>query len=257
MCLILFAYKAHPEMKLIMAANRDEFYQRPAAQARWWEDKANVLAGRDLQANGTWLGVSREGRIAALTNYREPGNLISHAPSRGALVSDFLTGTETPADYLATLHPKGSQYNGYNLLTGTPDTLHYHSNRAGEPRKLEPGVYGLSNHILDTPWPKVRSGKSTLRAALLKNALETDQWFEMLQNPELAPDSQLPDTRISTEWERMLSAMFIQGESYGTRVSSLLMIDNQNNVYFEERAYIPKAAPVIHQFTVPLLLKYP
>lgn len=255
MCLILFAYKVHPEMKLIMAANRDEFYERPTARMSWWEDAPNILAGRDLQAGGTWMGVSREGRLAALTNYREPGNLISNAPSRGALVTDFLTGAESPEDYLASLHSRGSQYNGYNLLTGTPDSLCYHSNRAGKPSELEPGIYGLSNHILDTPWPKVRSGKSTLKN-LLDISLETDPWFEMLQNPAIAPDSQLPDTRISTEWERMLSAMFIESESYGTRVSSLLMIDNQNNVYFEERAYMPNTTPVIHRFTVPILLKH-
>ena len=249
MCLILFAYQAHPLYPLIVAANRDEFYDRPAARAGWWEHQPGLLAGKDLQAGGAWMGVHRSGRFAAITNYREPGKVIAGAPSRGDLVTAYLAGNGSPEAYLHDLSVRGGQYNGFNLLTGDAGQLHYYSNRAGKPQALTPGIYGLSNHLLNTPWPKIRKGKARL-THLLSTHFGPENLFEILLDRNMAPDHQLPETGVSMEWERMLSAMFIQSPVYGTRVSSVLMVDRHGEVYFEERAYIPKGEPVTARFSL-------
>lgn len=247
MCLILFAYQVHPEYKLVMAANRDEFYERPTARANWWSENPDLLAGKDLQAGGTWLGMNKSGRFAALTNYREPGKVIPDAPSRGALATDFLTQEEAPAAYFDALYAQGHAYNGFNLLAGNADQLWHYSNRAGRPALLMPGIYGLSNHLLNTPWPKIRRGRDQL-TQVLKSAFSAEDLFGLLRDKQVAPVQQLPDTGLSLEWEETLSAMFIESPTYGTRVSSVLMIDHQNQVFFEERAYMPEGAPAVFQF---------
>ncbi len=157
MCLIVFAWRQHPDFPLIVAANRDEFYERPTLAADFWADHPEVLGGRDLKEMGTWLGITRKGRFAALTNYRDPLHVRADAPSRGWLVRDFLTGERGAEDYLARLRDRGAAYNGFSLILGDAAGLYYYSNRGEEgPAALAPGVYGLSNHLLDTPWPKVR-----------------------------------------------------------------------------------------------------
>lgn len=242
MCLIIFAYKNHPTYNLVLAANRDEYYERPTSPAAFWEDFPGVLAGRDLKAGGTWLGVTGSGRFAAITNYRDPSFITANPRSRGRIVSDFLCGTESPNDYLAGLARTAGFYNGYNFLAGDVDSLWYFSNTTGQARELSPGLYGLSNHLLDTPWPKVRQGKEAMDRALQATRLHPEEVFGFLANKTLAPESALPHTGVDREWERILSPAFIISPGYGTRSSSLLTIDRSQTVRFTERTYFPGSA---------------
>ncbi len=240
MCLILLANDVHPDYRLILVANRDEFYDRPTAPAGLWQESPCVLAGRDLHGWGSWLGVTRTGRLAALSNYREPQAHRHNAPSRGKLVSDYLGGDTPPAAYLAMLQERAAGYNGFNLMVGDGAGLSYFSNRQGAPRRLSAGIYGLSNHLLDTPWPKVVRGREAL-AALLANegALEPEACFALLADRSVAPDQLLPVTGVGLELERALSAIFIATPTYGTRASTLVFIDRQNNLTFLERSFGP------------------
>ncbi len=222
MCLIALAWQAHPEFPLIVAANRDEFYGRPALPARFWEDAPSVLAGRDLEAGGTWLGVTRQGRFAALTNYREPG-AAKGMRSRGLLVSRFLEGHDTPHDHAQTVAAEGSEYSGFSLLLGTPDSLVAVSNRGLAPTRMAPGIHGLSNHLLDTPWPKVEKAKAGLAAALHAPVME-EALLGMLADAEPAAEPRLPDTGVGLAMERLLSPLFIRSSGYGTRVSTVLQL---------------------------------
>lgn len=237
MCLILLAYKTHPSYPLILAANRDEFYDRPSAPADFWEERPDVLAGRDLKEGGTWLGITKKGRLAALTNYRDPLFIRPDAPSRGWLVRDFLCGTESPVRYLKDLSARAGRYNGFSLLFGDVSGLRFFSNRDGS-SPLTPGLYGLSNRLLDTDWPKVRRGKERL-AALLSHAEVPDPegLFSLLADRARPEDSDLPDTGIGLEWERILSSIFIASPVYGTRSSILLMVDRRGRVMFMERVF--------------------
>lgn len=234
MCLILFAYEAHPDYRLILAANRDEFYERPTEPAAFWEDDSGVLAGRDLRCGGTWLGMTRAGRFAAVTNYRGPDEQRPDAPSRGALVASFLRAHEAPDAFLARLAPKADRYNGFNLLAGDAQHLYYFSNRAAAVRRLSAGVYGLSNDLLDTPWPKVEAGKAALRR-VLEGPVTTEALLALLADPAPAPDERLPDTGVGLEWERVLSPRFIATPAYGTRSSTVLLIGYDGRVTFVER----------------------
>lgn len=243
MCLALIAHHTHPRYRLILAANRDEFYERPTAAAAFWADDPNVLAGRDLEKGGTWLGVTRSGRIAVVTNYREGGANRADARSRGLLVSGFLQGEERPAEYLEKLRPDDSEYNGYNLVVGDGDDLYYHSNRTGEILQLHDGVYGLSNDLLDTPWPKVKRSKETLFGLLeLDGAALIDGMFDMLADHSRPEDGQLPDTGIGIEWERLLSAAFIVSPDYGSRSSTVVLLDKEGRGTFVERSFGPDGA---------------
>lgn len=240
MCLILFAYEAHPSYRLVVAANRDEFRERPTAAANFWDDAPDVLAGRDLSRGGTWLGVTRGGRFAAVTNYRDSRAPDPDAPSRGHLVGDFLKGRETPAGYLSRIAAVGGQFNGFNLLAGDADSLHYYSNRGGPPRPLAPGVYGLSNHLLDTPWPKVEAGKRALSALISAGEdLGPETLLQLLASRERAEDSRLPDTGVGVEVERALSPLFIDGPRYGTRSSTVLLAGRDGRSEFVERSFAP------------------
>ena len=252
MCFIVLAYRHHPRYRLVLATNRDEFYARPAAPAAFWDEAPTTLAGRDLQGGGTWMGVTRTGRVAALTNVREPGRHAQDAPTRGMLVADFLAGTLEPRAYLDALHPQADRYNGFNLLLGDTQNLFYFGNRATGIRVLEPGLYGLSNHLLDTPWPKVVKGKAALDAALNADVVDPEALFALLADTQQAPDDALPDTGVGLPWERMLSPIFIESPTYGTRVSTIILIDHQGRVTFAERAYAPGAngePPVTRRFT--------
>ena len=242
MCLILFSYRKHPRYRLILAANRDEFYDRPTESAGFWEEDGNILAGKDLKLGGTWLGITRNGRFAAITNYREPGSFKPDAPSRGKLVSGFLEGTAAPCDYLRAVAVSAGKYNGFNILVGDTDRLCYFSNRNGGVKELAPGLYGLSNHLLDTPWPKVKLGKRLLGAAL-DGDFRPDELFRILRNSIRPDDSQLPDTGIGLDWERVLSTVFIKSPVYGTRSSTLVTVDYGGSVEFTERVFNSHPGP--------------
>lgn len=242
MCLILLAWYAHPDYPLVVAANRDEFFVRRTAAADYWQDAPDVLAGRDLEAGGTWLGVTRSGRFAALTNYRDPARSKTGAPSRGELVSRFLAGGQDPQAYLSELESGADRYNGFNLVFGDLDGLWCFSNCGEGEQALAPGVYGLSNHLLDTPWPKVARGKSALNAAL--QALPDEApLFSLLRDDRIAPDETLPRTGVSPEWERLLSAAFVHSPQYGTRSATVLLRDLSGRVRFVEQGFLPDASP--------------
>ena len=239
MCLIVFAWKLIPGAPLIAAANRDEFYDRPAAPASWWDDHPQVYAGRDLRGGGTWLGVSRAGRFAALTNIRAPSERRDGAPSRGALVAKYLAGEDTPSEYVARIKARTDDFNGFNLLIGDDHTMIWYSNRDhgdarnGEP--LEPGIYGLSNDRLDAPWPKVVRTKAQFASMLCQGAPE-DAYFDMLSDTTRASDCRLPKTGVSLEMERLLSAVCIESPTYGTRVSTVVQLRADKSVSLDERA---------------------
>lgn len=236
MCLILLAWRVHPDYPLVVAANRDEFFARPTAPLAFWNEAPQVLAGRDLEAGGTWMGLTRGGRFAALTNYRAPEHHLPGRPSRGKLVADFLTGRETAADYLAGSAAYGRACNGYNLLVGDGERLYWASNVADESRELVPGIYGLSNHLLDTPWPKVGAGRTALAAAL---ELLPDErgLFELLADDRIHPDAVLPQTGVALDWERLLSAAFIRSPDYGTRASTVLCVTADGHASVDEQTW--------------------
>ncbi len=236
MCLIVFAHRAHPAFRLVVAANRDEWFQRPTAPAGFWADVPEIFAGRDLEQHGTWLGVTTTGRFAAITNFRDPGSHRAAAPSRGRLVSDFLRAGVAPKAYLERLRPDAASYNGFSLLVGDRASLCYFSNRGGEIRALEPGVYGLSNHLLDVPWPKVQIGKARL-AGRLEDGLDADALLALLDDTGNAPDGELPRTGVGVEWERKLSALRIVADGYGTRSSTGLVIDAEGGIAIAERSF--------------------
>ena len=240
MCLIVLAWQVHPEYPLIVTANRDEFFARPSAPASFWTDHPDVLAGRDRQAGGTWLGVTRCGRFAALTNYREGGRQDPDAPSRGALVADFLSGQDDPQRYLEALAQHGEQYNGFNLFVGDGQRLFYYANRGAGWRALEPGIYGLSNHLIDTPWPKLSAAKAAFSAALTQLPV-TAPFFDLLADREIVADANLPETGVALEWERILSAIFVSSPAYGTRASTLLTMTRNGQVTLTERRFGPGA----------------
>jgi uncharacterized protein with NRDE domain len=238
-CTLLLAWQVDPARPLIVAANRDEFRARPTAAARFWPEAPQLLAGRDLQAGGTWLGVTRQGRFAALTNVREPRVKPAHgAPSRGRLVVDFLRGTQAPAEYLAGVD--AGAYAGFNLVVGDMDTLWYLSNRSGEPRALAPGVHGVSNAGLDTPWPKVHSGRAALGELVRTGPVMPGTLLALLADRTMAEDAGLPDTGVGLAMERLLSPLFITGPVYGTCSSTVVVFHGDGRVSFVERTMGPE-----------------
>jgi uncharacterized protein with NRDE domain len=237
MCLIFVAVDAHPIYRVVIAANRDEYYSRPSAPASFWPDAPQVLAGRDLLAGGTWLGATRTGRIAALTNYRDPASHNADAPSRGCLVSDFLLGRESPVSYLEQISLDAHRYNGFNLLVGQNAHFYHYSNRSGKICALDPGIHGLSNHLLDTPWPKVEKGKQALHALLAPENINKEDLSLFLLDRTVAPDERLPDTGAGLEMERMLAPIFIASPGYGTRSSTVILLDRAGMVSFIEKSY--------------------
>ena len=240
MCLLLAAHERHSDYRLIIAANRDEFYDRPAAAAAFWDDHADILGGRDLQGGGTWLAVNRAGAFAAITNVRRPTS--NDAPrSRGLIVNDYLTRTRTAQAFVDTLVETGHHYEGFNVLAGDATSLAWYSNRVEESEMLSPGIYGLSNHLLDTPWPKVTRIKADfLNAQTLSEAELIEALFASLGNGEQAPDEDLPDTGFSLEFERFLAPIFVTGEAYGTRCSTIVLITYSGHLTFIERRFGPE-----------------
>jgi uncharacterized protein with NRDE domain len=235
MCLILFAFEAHPHYRLILAANRDEFYRRPTDPLHFWQDEPAILAGRDLEAGGTWLGITRAGRWAAVTNYRDPRRIIFDPLSRGDLVRNYLSGQESPEHYLRRLQDRAAHYNGFSLLVGDGSTLFYYCSQGNGIQRLTPGLYGMSNRLLDTPWPKILQGKRRLKAILADHKLiESADLLPVLTDRTIAEDHHLPDTGIGIEKERMLSPAFITSPDYGTRSSSVLTLTPKGAVHFTE-----------------------
>ncbi len=238
MCLLVLAWKTHPRYRLILAGNRDEFHDRPAAPLSWWQDDPRILAGRDLKASGTWLGVARSGRFGVLTNYRDLQAPIEGAPTRGGLVTRFLTGATSPKEFLDDLRGAAPRYSGFNLLVGGPRALYYFSNRGpNAPRVLEPGVYGLSNHLLDTPWPKLKRTRERFAELLAQSDVRADDLFAMLNDRTQAADDELPSTGLPADWERLVSSPFILNERYGTRCSSVLLVDRNGRSILHERRF--------------------
>ncbi|HZN23516.1 MAG TPA: NRDE family protein [Burkholderiales bacterium] len=243
MCLILFAARAHAEYPLIVAANRDESYSRPAAPAGFWDDDPRVCAGRDLQHGGTWLGLSKEGRFAAITNYRQRPRSARGEHSRGKLTRDFLTGAQLPARYVRDVEHRAAAYTGFSLIVGDLNELWFYSNRGNGPQRITDGVHGLSNHLLDEPWPKVRGGIAALQSLLHAGEAElTQTLFRVLADRAPAPDHLLPSTGLELERERAVSAAFIPGATYGTRASTVVLVGADGRVVFLERRFGPEGA---------------
>ena len=260
MCLIVFAFDEHPDYQLILGANRDEFHARPTKPARFWKDHPHVLAGRDEKAGGTWMGVTRSGAWAAITNVRNPGSHDPDAPSRGRLVADYLAHEPDPSAYLEQVD--ADAYNGFNLLVGTPGETRYLSNAGNGIRPLEPGIHGLSNRLLNAPWPKVEAARAGLRdldlpgTTALGPPSASDEppeagdarlpdgredpvaaVLDLLDDREPFPDETLPDTGVGLETERMLSPIFIESNGYGTRSSTVLLIGRDGTVTFAEKTF--------------------
>lgn len=233
MCLIVVGWRAHPDYPLVVAANRDEFFARPSTFAGRWPDAPSVIGGLDLEAGGTWLGVTDSGRFAAVTNVREPG-MAKGKRSRGDLTRRFLTGNECAADFASAIDRNA--YSGFNLLLGDGETLYYASNRDGAPRPLAPGIYGLSNHLLDSPWPKLVKARTAFSDAL--PALpDTTGLFELLADETIVADDRLPNTGVPLAWERLLSAVFVRSPDYGTRASTVFWQRQNGKTHFEERSF--------------------
>ena len=253
MCLIFVAWRHHSRYPLIIAANRDEFYVRPTAQAHFWEDAPHVLAGRDGKCGGTWFGITRGGRFAAVTNFRDPTLRNDDARSRGQLVRDYLTGDAAPAEYLAAVSRQDAAYGPFNLVVGDSAGVRYYSSRTHEMRALAPGLFGLSNRFLDTPWPKVAKGKEAMAQRLSSVSVRPEALFEVLADRSRPPDEALPDTGVGIEWERTLSPAFIVSPTYGTRSSTVVTVDRTARVRFIERSWTADGGEVsvaAYDFTI-------
>jgi len=243
MCLLVLALDAHPRYRLVVAANRDEFHRRPSAPADFWPERPELVAGRDLEAGGTWLGLTRGGRFAALTNFREPGRHRPGAPSRGALAAEFLQGSSPPLAFLAELRGQARDYNGFSLVVGDRDALAYLSNRGPGPLALAPGVHGLSNHLLDTPWPKVERSRARLAALLSGRKVDPEELLELLSDRTVAPDAELPSTGLPLELERRLSPPMVVAPDYGTRCSTAVLVGRDDRVRLVEQSFGPNGEP--------------
>jgi uncharacterized protein with NRDE domain len=273
-CLALVALNAHPSLPLVVAANRDEFHSRTAAPAHWWEE--GVLAGRDLAGGGTWFGVTRKGRWGLVTNFREGVPRDPTAPSRGQLVIQALAHNDSPIVRAAAIARDGARYHGFNLLTGDVEiprprpspsgreeiseslrqyegAAAHTSNRTSGAVALSSGIHGLSNHLLDTPWPKVVRSRARMAAALERGAPNVAALFELLGDRQQAKASILPSTGLSSRWEQLLSSPFIVDAQYGTRCSTVLMIDTEGDVRFVERSFDAEGrltGEVAHEFAL-------
>ncbi|MFQ3206140.1 MAG: hypothetical protein ACI9IT_000274 [Glaciecola sp.] len=243
MCILFIAVNQHPKFPLIIAANRDEFHNRPTSDSAFWENHKDILAGKDNEAGGTWMGINKNGSVSALTNIRAPGKEVADAITRGELVLNFLLGSSKQQQkYAHTLADSKAQYNGYNLLFGKLDQLYVYNNFDDTCVTLDDGVYGLSNASLNSPWPKISTGRDALaKYCQHADVLDTEHLFELLHNDKLADDNKLPKTGVSIEWERRLSSIFIQSLEYGTRSSTVLLVDHHQHVTWEERSFNAQA----------------
>lgn len=249
MCLIAFNWNNHPEYKLVLIANRDEFYQRPSSPLHLWEE--GFYAGKDLKGGGTWMGIHPNGRFAALTNYRDLSNEKERLSSRGELVVDFLKGEMSPLDYLGNLRQKKNQYNGFNLLVSDGAKIHFLSNYQEEIQEVDPGFHGLSNALLDTPWPKVQAAKSNLTNYLDDNQiLGVESLVGLLQSTMTAPMEMLPNTGLNPTMEKSMSAQFIVLADYGTVNTTAVLWKHNGEVLISEVRFIPNSEETSAQFLV-------
>ncbi|NLO22503.1 MAG: NRDE family protein [Syntrophomonadaceae bacterium] len=239
MCIVLWASDCHDKYKLVVAANRDEFYQRPTLPAEFWPENPAILAGKDMKHGGTWMGITLAGGFATLTNFRDPANYNPNAPSRGHLVQEYLESTADAQSYMQKILAAGLDFNGFNLLAGTVDELYYLSNQERIIRPVAKGYHGLSNSLLDVPWPKVTRGLRNLAACLQKSHIEVEDLFEMMADRHQPPDQQLPQTGVSLEMERLLAPAFVEMQDYGTRTTTVILVDRNNLVQFRERSFVP------------------
>ena len=240
MCLIVFAWKATPEYRLVLAANRDEFHQRPAQKLHWWPDSPGVLAGRDLQAGGTWLAAGQSGRVATVTNYREFKESRSGLRSRGELVSNFVRGNDSAVDFCSTLD--GERYAGFSLLTTDGEELCHVSNRGDAVSRLEPGIYGLSNASLDTPWPKLLRTREALTGLINSGRIDESALFRLMADRTPAADADLENVDLPFEQARALTAPFILSPDYGTRCTTIVLWDHRNRIFLAERSFAATGA---------------
>jgi uncharacterized protein with NRDE domain len=246
MCLVLIAYRKHPRYPLVLAANRDEFHERPAQALHWWNDSVRMLAGRDLQAGGSWMGLDASGRLALVTNYRDPSLPRPAGTSRGALIGEFLGGAMSASAFACATALRAGQFSGFNLLAMDHEGLAYvTSHPQPEARVLPPGVYGLSNHQLDTPWPKLLRTRERFEQELASDHPQPAALMRILSDRTAAADAELPDTGIGLEWERLLSSAFIVSDDYGTRCSTVVLIGSDGIVTVEERSHAPDGGVTI------------
>jgi uncharacterized protein with NRDE domain len=245
MCLLLCSYKSNPDYPLILAANRDELHSRPAAEAQFWNDEPSVLAGRDLQAGGTWLGITKHGRIAAVTNYHDKTLSPLSPKSRGSLVSDFLKSDSTPREYAEHIIQSGHSYQGFTLVFGTVNDQYHNTNSMNEYGQITPGIHGLSNRILNEKSFKVVKGKEDLRSLSAKpDSVSCDALFSLLGDRTRAPAPELTSHDDTSEEEGSYSSIFIVGKESGTRCSTAILIDNKGNVRFSEKTFSPEGIPI-------------
>lgn len=239
MCLILFSWDNHAEYKLVLTANRDEFYKRSTEKAHFWQDYPQIFAGKDLEAGGTWMGINKTGKFAAITNYRDLSKFkpSPYFTSRGTLIAEYLKTDMLPEEYLGSVNEKSQLYDGFNLLVGDFNSLFYYSNVEKQIKQLSSGIYGLSNHLLNSPWPKVKKGKKLLSESLSSANLQDEKLLNMLYNVDHAEVSDLPDTGVGVDFEKQLSPMFIKLKDYGTRSSTLLKISKKGDYTFLERTF--------------------
>lgn len=243
MCLIVFAIDSHPRFPFVLAANRDELYARPTQSLHAWHEAPQVIAGRDLEAGGTWLGITYNRRFAAITNVREGVQRTSQQRSRGELTRDFLLGSQSAAQYAQRAYEEGAHYAGFNLLLGDGTAFYYCSNRGEAPRALGRGIYGISNDSLDTPWPKVVGSKMELRE-LLEREPTAATLLRVLADTHQPADSELPDTGVGLELERRFSTRFIASELYGTRASTTLLVSSENRIEICEQNFGSHGTPI-------------
>lgn len=243
MCLIVLAYKMHADYPLVFAGNRDEIYGRPTEEAQIWQTKPEIVAGRDLKAGGTWAGINANGRLSAITNFRDIKNIRADAPSRGHIVTDSLLTSAAVGDFMEDLNKIAPNFNGFNLLTGSVDELYWLNSVRQEVVELEPGIYGLSNAYLDTPWPKLTATKQAFELTFYDNLFEPDPYFNILLDPTTYTHD-LPDTGLTPEMEKAVSAAFIQTPHYGTRCSTFVRIGKDGTFIYEERTYQPESGEI-------------
>jgi uncharacterized protein with NRDE domain len=244
MCLILIAYRAHPAYPIVIAANRDEAFARPAAPAQFWKDHPDVYAGRDLEQGGTWLGIARNARFAAVTNFRRSGPQKPAPRSRGELVSAYLTRSDDPQTYLNEVRGRGGQYNGFSVLAGNLQALYFLSNHGDGVARVHPGVHGLSNHLLNEPWPKVTRGVAALSSWIDRSEEDlAPRLFELLADHTPAPDDRAASTGTRARRDRE-SSTFILGKEYGTRASTVIIVHANGDVFFSEDSFGPLGAPL-------------
>lgn len=239
MCLLVVAWLSHPRYRLVIAGNRDEFHDRPAAALGWWNDTPGILAGRDLRAGGTWLGLSRSGRVGCLTNFRDAVSMPpAAAPSRGALVTNYLSSAADPASHIEQLLVDASRYAGFNLLLGDRGGLHYFSNvGGGESRVLAPGIYGLSNHRLDEPWPKLVRTRERVASVLAGDEPTAEALFEVLGDDSQDDRGVRPGSDLPEELEHALTAPFVRHPLYGTRSSTVVLVAHDGRSAVHERRW--------------------